>query len=245
MEPGEDIERRARRVSDELVARGTVEMARRIAAATPPPPPGWHLVKSRRPDALDKDPEGTVARARGLYLRALGRDPADSTGGVAKLKEGAYIVAREAERRRLIRDTAATMAKWNAILEKKHGRLYETARNVWYGIPMTGAPELLYPELEDEDALTRGEWYDWARSHKEASAEAMIDHLASIIPANDGETYREWRERLKRRRDRWATETDEVMVNRTLYARPRPAGPRSPGKVRTGGTRKARKRRPR
>ncbi len=236
-----------------------------LKAALANPPPGGQ-------DALDKDPEGTVAKAKGMYLRALGRDPNDETGLVAKLKNGAYIVAKEAERRRLIRDTEATRAKWDAIAAAEHGPAYDLARSIWYGIPFTGAPELLYPELEDEVALTRGEWLEWAEGHRRAGEESMIDHLASIIPPNPGEEYPEWRERLKRRRLAWSVETDEVVVNKTLfprkngesyvewvrrlrganpsgapvsrspYAPPRPAGPRSPGSSRRRRGRRAARR---
>ena len=213
-----------------------------VVITNPPPSPSQ---RSGRQDALDKDPEGTVARARGLYLRALGRDPEDSTGLVSRLREGALAVAKEAERRRLVRDAKATKEKWDAIRAAQHGRAYQVARNIWYGIPMTGAPELFYPELPDEDALNRGEWLEWAQNHKQAGADAMIDHLASLIPPNEGETYEHWRMRLKARRRMWSVDTDEAVVNRSLSAPPRPAGPRSPGRSRTGGARKARKRRPR
>ena len=197
------------------------------------------------PDVLERDPNGTVAKARGAYLRILGRDPLDETGKVARAREIAETVAREAERRRLVRDTAETEAKWDVIREKKRGPAYTIARNVWYGIPFTGAPELLYPELDDEMALTRGEWFEWANRHKEAGTASMIDHLASIIPPNEGESYREWRDRLIRRRQWWHADTDETVVNRSLFARPRQAEPQSPATSRTGVGRKARRRRSR
>jgi len=234
----------------------------------PAPPP----VKPRRPYALDRDPEGTVARARGVYLRMLGKDPEDASGAVARAREIALVVAREAERRRLERDTAATRKRWEAIAAAKHGRLYDVAKSVWYGIPFTGAPELLYPELSEEDALTKGEWFEWAQGHRQAGADAMIDHLASIIPPGEGESFDDWRERLKARRRYWAEETDEVAVNKPLFprargesysawihrirgggrpvsqspsARPRPAGPQSPARSRTGVGPRARRPHPR
>jgi len=168
-----------------------------------------------RPDDLDRDPEGTVARARGLYLRALGVAPDDPQ--VQRAKELSEAVAREAEHRRVARDVAATKARWAALTAHPHGPAYELARNIWYGLPMTGAPELIYPELDKEDALTRGEWFEWAINHKKAGADAMIDHLASILPPGEEETYPDWRERLKRRRMAWSKATDETVVNRHLY----------------------------
>ena len=216
-----------------------------------------------RPDDLDRDPEGTVARARGLYLRDLGVAPDDPQ--VQRAKELSEAVAREAEHRRVARDVAATKARWAALTAHPHGPAYELARNIWYGLPMTGAPELIYPELDNEDALTRGEWFEWAINHKKAGADAMIDHLASILPPGEEETYPDWRERLKRRRMAWSKATDETVVNHHLdpqaekWARaasragltqtpsvqPQPAGPRSPETSRTGAGRKARKRRSR
>lgn len=186
----------------------------------------WNLIgtdalppRSRRPDVLDRDPDGTMAKARGIYLRCLGRDPLDETGLVARAREIAFIITSEAERRRLVRDTAATEAKWNAIREAHHWPGYDIANNIWYGIPFTGEPELLYPELKDEDALTRGEWFDWTDHHKEAGAQAMIDHLKSLIGPNDGETPDGWTQRLLRRREAWTNDTDEVVVNKMLYPR--------------------------
>lgn len=213
-------------------------------------------------DALDRDPEGTVARARGIYLRALGRAPLDPRTERARVLSEA--VSKEAERRRLARDAEETRRKWANLAAEKHGKAYELARNIWYGFPMTGAPELLYPELDNEAALTRGEWFEWTVLHKKAGSEALIDHLASIIPPREGETYPDWRERLKRRRRAWSAATDETVVNahlypqgnrwaeaakragitRTPYVPPRPAGSPSPAKSRTDGAPKGRKRRP-
>jgi hypothetical protein len=242
-EPETAFEQQVREISEEILRRGPVEVVR-----APPPPrpkarvvPAGSLRKSRRPDALDRDPEGTVAKARGLYLRALGRDPTDKTGAVARLKEGAYIIAREAERRRLERDAAATKAKWDALLRSSQGRGRGTLRRFWASLPLTGEPDPIYPELDDEVALTKGEWIEAVNIHREASIGSMVDHAASMIPPNPGESHKEWRERLGRRTEGWFAATDEAVVNRSLYAQPRPAAPRSPERSRTGAARKARK----
>jgi hypothetical protein len=238
------LDRRVSEVSDELVSRGARTLARRLAEAAEPEVRFTLPARaSRHPDALDRDPDGTVAKARGLYLRALGKDPSDPR--VAILKQGAYVVAREAERRRLVRDAAATEAKWKTMREAKPWPGREVMRSIWYGIPFVGAPELLYPGLDAEDALTRGEWIDWVNNHRQAGIDSMIDHLGTLIPPREGETYEDWRARLKRRRLSWSTETDEVVVNRSLYAPPRPAAPRSPERYRRGTARKGRRTRAR
>lgn len=218
------IDRRVQRISDELVAKGAAEMARRLARAVPSPPP--------EPDALDKDPDATVAKARGIYLRLLGMDPGDETGLVARSRRIAWEVEHEAERRRLVRDTAATRERLDRIRTKPPGRVREFAGTIWRGLPWVGPPELFYPDMQGEDALTRGEWLDWVHNHKQAGAESMIDHLASLIPSNDGESYAEWRERLRQRRAQWSRPIAEI-VNQSLSARPRPAEPRSPVTTRT------------
>ena len=205
------------------------------ALLPPPPAPslwsrfrGWlsGLFK-RKPKAPEPAPivpiaeseREAVAKARGIYLRALGKDPTDSTGKVARLKAGADAIALEAERRRIERDAVATRVKAEAFTAAQHGSAYYLARNIWYGIPMTGEPEVIYPELTDEDALTMGEWFEYVAKHKKDGEDEMIDHLKMLIPANPGETYQAWTSRLKRQRKRWAVETDEVVVNKRLFAR--------------------------
>jgi len=191
------------------------------ATVIPFPP----LPDTTRSTSLSEQEMDAVVRARGIYLRALGKDPTDPTGKVARMREKAEAIAREAERRRIERDAIATQLKWEAEKAANHGRLWHLGRNIWYGIPLTGAPEVIYPELPDEDALTRGEWYDWVQTHKAAGREAMIDHLASLIPPKAGETYQEWRERLKARRRSWNVDTNEAVVNRALRREGRPATP--------------------
>lgn len=234
---------------DKLVAAGVLPRPpppRRNPVIIPPQTadrvPAW---RSRRPDALDTDSEGTVTKAWGIYLRCRGRDPMDETGLVARAREIALIIRHEAEKRRLAKDAADTKAKWDKILEAKHGRAYQIATDVWYGFPFAGAREMLYPELPDEVALTRGEWLDYVVNHKLAGAKSMLDHLGSILPPRPGETYEQWRERLKRRRDSWRNDTDEAVVNRSLSARPPLAGPRSLATSQSDARTKARRRRAR
>jgi len=211
----------------------------KAATVNPPPGPG---------DALDTDPVGTVKKARGEYLRALGADPDDSTGAVTRLKEISRVISREAERRRTARDVADTDARLARIVERPRGGLYNLGKNIWFGLPWTGSPEMFYPELPREVELTRGEWYDWANYHRQAGMESMVDHLASIIKPNPGETYPQYRARLMARRRKWNEETDQKVVDRALgisrspFARPRPAGPRSPARSRRGARPRARTR---
>jgi hypothetical protein len=209
-----------------------------LLASLPPPP-------HHRPDALDKDSQETVAQARGQYLRMLGEAPDDPRTEQARVLS--ETIAREAERRRLVKDVETSRAEWDKIRARarSHGELYYFFRRVWYRLPFTGEPEVLFPELDNEIALTRGEWREWAKNHRKAGEEYMIDHIASMVPANEGETYEKWREGLKRRRQSWTTDTDAAVVNRSLSAPPRPAGPRSPARSRTGAARSARKQRPR
>ena len=181
-------------------------------------------VGRRRPDVLDSDPEGTVARARGLHLRILGADPTDTTGYVARSRQIALIVSREAERRRVARDAAETDAKWDEIRRERAWPGKDVLTTIWYGLPFSGDRDILFPELDHEQELTRGEWFEWVWLHKTAGEKSMIDHTASMIPPEPGETYIEWRARLTRRRRRWSEETNEVVVNRALYPQPR-AGP--------------------
>ncbi len=216
------------------------------APPLPPPPPGWIPPPSppsrwrrfrawlsglfkRKPKAPEPVPISeremeSVIKARGIYLRALGKDPTDSTGKVARLKEGADAIAQEAERRRIERDAVATRVKEEAFTAAQHGSAYYLASNIWYGMPMTGEPEVIYPELTDEAALTRGEWFEHVAKHKKDGEDEMIDHLKRLIPANPGETYQAWTNRLQRQRRRWAVETDEVVVNKHLF-------PRKPGET--------------
>lgn len=172
---------------------------------------------SRRPDSLDKDPEGTVAKANGAYFRVLGADPHDRTGAVARLRQITFIVTREAERRRVEKDTADTRKRRSAVQNARPWPLKELLTDIWYGFPFTGERPFEYPKLENETYLSRGEMYHWAEEHKEAGKKELIDHLASLIPPDEGETYEEWHERLKARRARWSEETDEVVVNKGLF----------------------------
>jgi hypothetical protein len=175
----------------------------------------------------------SVAKARGIYLRALGKDPTDSTGKVAKLRAGSEAIAREAERRRIERDATATRVKFEALSAAHHGRAWYFARNIWYGLPMTGAPEIIYPELPEEAALTAGEWFDWGQRHKRAIEDAGTDHRKSIIPRKPNEPYEAWTARLKRRRRSWAIATAEAVVNRALREQARSYAPSSPAGGRT------------
>ena len=210
------------------------------APPLPPPPPGWipppsppsrwrrfrawlsglFKRKPKAPEPARPSPSArwkSVIKARGIYLRALGKDPTDSTGKVARLKAGADAIAQEAERRRIERDAVATRVKAEAFTAAQHGSAYYLARNIWYGIPMTGEPEVIYPELTDEAALTLGEWFEYVAKHKKDGEDEMIDHLKMLIPANPG-TYQAWTSGLQRQRKRWAVETDEVVVNKHLFA---------------------------
>jgi hypothetical protein len=171
------------------------------------------------PDALDLDPDGMVAKYRGLYLACLGTIPNDTSGRVERMHEGAEAIAREADRRRLVREAAETEAGWEKIRSARHGVAYDIANRIWHGLPKTAEPDLFYPEFDHEAEVTKGEWVEWVANHKKAGEDSMIDHLESIIPRDEGEPHADYRARLMRRRESWRTETDEVVVNRALRLR--------------------------
>lgn len=189
--------------------------------------PGWHAPDcSLLTGHLDRDPDGTVAKARGLYLRAVGADPLDKSGRVAYLKEGAETVARVAEQRRAKKAHDELNAKWAALARQKPWPIPRPIRNIWNGLQIKfgGGPEVVIPELPYEVELTRGEWWDWVRNHRISGYESMVDHLDSIIPRTPGETYAERRASLEALRRSWG-ESDESRVNRAIASRRNPGGP--------------------
>lgn len=163
------------------------------------------------PDTLDEDPIGAVSHARGAYLRALGADPNDASGKVARAREIYRIIASEAEHRAGITNVDAVHRSQKR--KARQGAAWDFLRTLWAGIPGTARKEEEYLELREEEALVRGEWIDWVRTHRSAAHNATIDHLASVIPSQPGESWGTYRDRLERLRLSWQEGAAERVVN--------------------------------
>lgn len=224
-------------------------------------PPNGHAAPSQiiavtasRRDMLATDSEGTVRAARAYYMRALATNPEDPK--LPRLREGWLAVVKEASRRRAIISREQYASRDAQLEGRRHGPLREFARTLWYGLPFVPPEEPACPEVPYEAEQNRGEWREWVADWEQQGREAAIDHVGSMIPPKLGEGFREWRERLERRRLSWKAETNRAVIERALdeierelvprvirrpYAPPQPARLPSRGRSRSSEARPARR----
>lgn len=233
-EPHRGILSALRRPRPVRVPLGAVDPARCWSLSSVPG--NGHVYAPLLREALARDPQGTVARARELYLKCLGVAPHDQTGRVARMREIVLTLARAAERRRVEQVRAADETRLRALAELKHGPFRDILRNLGVRTHLLSEAPPDCPSAAEEDALNEGEWIEWADTWRKAWQDEATDHLFSVLPRIRGETYAEWVMRARATRNTWRPgyvrnliqSQVDASVRQTPSARPLSRGSPSP-----------------